>query len=370
MPGIYVHIPFCRSKCRYCDFVSYPDKLSLSLSYVTCVIDEIVKRADELKGYVFDTVYIGGGTPSALDPVHIGLVLGAVKKHFNVIPDAEITIEMNPASADAEKIKLYKTFGVNRFSVGLQSAIDAQLEDMGRNETVADFVACARLLSGENYSVDVMIGLKGQTAENVEETISVATSFGAKHISMYALTPEEGTPIYTDYLNGELPDGDEVREMYDAGYEKLRELGFERYEVSNFAIPGYESRHNMNYWRRGEYIGLGVAASSHIKDERFTNTQDLDEYYKCIMTGHLAEISREKIEGQDKKDEYVMLALRTAHGIDVDEYGSEFGEDFFTEYEKSLQRYGNFLDVTSGNVRIKDEYLYVQNSIIIEFLGL
>lgn len=326
-------------------------------------------RGEQLKGYNFDTLYIGGGTPSVIDESYIAMLVAAARRYFNLDKNAEITIEMNPGTVSAGKIDLYKKNGINRFSVGLQSAIDSQLKDLGRIHTLNEFVTCAKLLKGENFSVDVMIGLKNQTADDVEKTIEVAASFGASHISMYALTPEDGTPIYTDYLNGELPDNDEVADLYDAGYKKLKTLGFERYEVSNFCKKGKESRHNLNYWKRGEYIGLGVSASSHINDVRFTNTFDLDEYFKCILSGNLAVINSEKVEGQDKKDEYVMLALRTAAGIDTNDYKRVFESDFFGDCAQGLETCKNYLDINGGNVRIKDEYLFVQNSIIIEFLG-
>ncbi len=369
MAGIYVHIPFCKSKCRYCDFASFPEKIGFAESYMTCLYSEMKMRGQQLKNYKFDTLYIGGGTPSVIDESYIAMLVAAAKRYFNLSENAEITIEMNPGTVSAGKIDLYKKCGINRFSVGLQSAIDSQLKDLGRIHTLNEFVTCARLLKGENFSVDVMIGLKDQTAEDVEKTIEVAASFGASHISMYALTPEDGTPIYTDYLNGELPDGDEVADLYDAGYKKLLSLGFERYEVSNFCKKGKESRHNLNYWKRGEYIGLGVSASSHINDVRFTNTFDLDEYFKCILSNNFAVINSEKVEGQDKKDEFVMLAMRTAAGVDTAEYKRIFESDFFTDCAEGLKTCENYLDISPERVRIKDEFLFVQNSIIIEFLG-
>ncbi|MDE7379614.1 MAG: radical SAM family heme chaperone HemW, partial [Clostridia bacterium] len=257
MSGIYVHIPFCKSKCRYCDFASFPDKVGFAESYMTCVYHEMAMRSAELKDYNFNTLYIGGGTPSIIDESYIAMLVAAAKKYFKLSDKAEITIEMNPESVTADKIKMYKKCGTNRFSVGLQTAIDSQLQDLGRCHNLNKFVACAKLLKGENFSVDIMIGLKGQTVDDISKSIEVAAAFGASHISMYALTPEDGTPIYTDYLNGELPDNDEVAEMYSFGVNKLKELGFERYEISNFCKQGKESRHTLNYWKRGEYIGFG-----------------------------------------------------------------------------------------------------------------
>ncbi|MDE7182454.1 MAG: radical SAM family heme chaperone HemW [Clostridia bacterium] len=369
MAGIYVHIPFCKSKCRYCDFASFPDKLCYAESYMACVYREMSKRKDELKGYTFDTLYIGGGTPSVIDENYIAMLVAAARKNFNLKPDAEITIEMNPGTVSARKIDVYKKCGINRFSVGLQSAVNSQLAELGRVHTLNEFITCAKLLKGENFSADVMIGLKDQTAEDVEKTIETAAAFGASHISMYALTPEDGTPIYTDYLNGELPDGDEVAALYERGVNKLKELGFDRYEVSNFCKKGKESRHNLNYWRRGEYIGFGVSASSCINNVRFTNTFDLDEYFKCILSDNFAVIDRQEIDKEGQEEEYIMLALRTERGIDLADYKSKFGETFSEKYSAQIKKLERFLSVDGKTLKIKSEHLFVQNSIIVEFFN-
>ncbi|MDE7158471.1 MAG: radical SAM family heme chaperone HemW, partial [Clostridiales bacterium] len=303
MAGIYLHIPFCKHKCTYCDFTSFPNRLNFAEAYMACLYKEIEMRGkqfdEQLKDTVFDTVYIGGGTPSVIDPKYIYGAMNQIKKCFHLSKDPEITIEMNPGTVSEQKIQTYRRAGINRFSIGLQTAIDEQLENLNRIHTVREYLYCASLLKGENFSADVMLGLKGQTKDDVKKTIEVAVASGAKHISMYALTPEDGTPIYTDYLNGELPDGDEVRALYDYGRKLLAKYGFSRYEVSNFCKAGYESKHNLNYWRRGEYIGLGVSASSFIANKRFTNTFDLDEYIKCILSGFLPVIESEEVSGTD-----------------------------------------------------------------------
>ena len=369
MSGIYVHIPFCKSKCRYCDFASFPDKIGFAESYMACVYREMAMREEELKDYKFDTLYIGGGTPSIIDEKYIAMLVVAAKKHFNLDKNAEITIEMNPGTVSEKKIETYGKCGINRFSVGLQSAIDAQLEDLGRCHTLNQFVTCAKLLKGKNFSVDVMIGLKNQTESDVEKTIEVASSFGASHISMYALTPEDGTPIYTDYLNGELPDSDEVAKLYECGVKKLKELGFDRYEVSNFCKDGKRSRHNMNYWQRGEYIGFGVAASSHIKNVRLTNTFNLDEYFKCILSNHFAVIDREEIDLNGQREEAIMLALRTADGLDIQEFNRKYDCDFKRDFSIALKKNAAYLEEADGRIKIKDEYLFVQNNIICDFFS-
>lgn len=297
------------------------------------------------------------------------MLVAAAKKNFNLKTDAEITIEMNPGTVSARKVDVYKKCGINRFSVGLQTAVNSQLAELGRVHTLNEFVTCAKLLKGENFSADVMIGLKGQTAEDVEKTIETAAAFGASHISMYALTPEDGTPIYTDYLNGELPDGDEVAALYESGVMKLKELGFDRYEVSNFCKKGKESRHNLNYWRRGEYIGFGVSASSCINNVRFTNTFDLDEYFKCILSDNFAVIDRQEIDKEGQEEEYIMLALRTERGIDLSDYESKFSAEFLQKYSAQIKRLEKFLCVDGKSLKIKPENLFVQNSIIVEFFN-
>ena len=334
MPGIYVHVPFCKSKCAYCDFASYPKEFSKCDLYFACLYKEIKGRSESLKDYVFDTVYFGGGTPSYVDPKYVIGAMRQIRNYYKIADNAEITIEMNPGTVDENKIKQYEKAGFNRFSVGLQTANDDLLRDIGRIHTKADFVKTAELLKGKNFSVDIMIGLEGQTTEDIKEAVDLASSAGAKHISSYALKAEEGTPMYGRYLNGDLPSEDEVADEYDFTVKYLAEKGYKRYEVSNFCKDGFYSRHNLNYWKRGEYIGFGVSASSFIKERRFTNTEKIDEYTACIIRGKVAEIFSEDIEGDEREFEYIMLGLRTADGISFADFKNRFGTDFKEKYSK------------------------------------
>ncbi len=368
MAGIYVHVPFCRHKCSYCDFVSFPDKIDYADAYMACLYKELKMRGDELKKYEFDTVYFGGGTPSYIPPKLILGAMNQIRKCFRLTKDAEITLELNPGTIGEAKVKTYLEAGINRFSIGLQTAIDEQLADLGRIHNARDYVFATKLLAGQNFSTDVMLGLKNQTKEDVRKTIELATSCGSKHISMYALTVEDGTPIYTDYLNGELPDGDEVADAYEFGRKLLEEKGFARYEVSNFAQKGYESRHNQNYWKRGEYIGVGVSASSFIAGRRLTNTFDLDEYMKCIISGFFPTVSNEEVTKEQAKFEYVMLALRTREGLSLQAYEKEFGVKLADDFPNSLKKSVAYLTLEGDNLKIKEEYLYVQNSILMPFI--
>ena len=369
MSGIYVHIPFCKQKCTYCDFTSFPNRLNFAEAYMACLYKEMEMRGKELEKETFNTVYFGGGTPSIIDPLYIYGAMKQIKKCFHLTKNAEVTIEMNPGTVSDQKIAVYKRAGINRFSIGLQTAIDSQLENLGRIHTAREYLYCTSLLRGENFSTDVMLGLKGQTKEDVRKTIELAAGSGAKHISMYALTPEDGTPIYTDYLNGELPDNDEVAELYEYGRALLAEKGYLRYEVSNFARKGYESRHNLNYWRRGQYIGFGVSASSFFYGRRFMNTLNLDEYMKCILSGFLPVIDSEEVTPQDAKVEFIMLGLRTVYGVSAEKYREAFGTDWHDDFRAAYEKMKEYL-VEEGDVtRIKDEYLYVQNTILCEFVG-
>ena len=368
MAGIYVHVPFCRHKCSYCDFTSFPDKIDYAEAYMACVYKEMKMRGEELKDYEFDTVYFGGGTPSYIPPKLILGAMNRIRECFKIKKDAEITLELNPGTIGESKVKTYLQAGINRFSIGLQTAIDSQLADLGRIHNARDYVFATKLLEAQNFSTDIMLGLKGQTKDDVRKTVELASACGSKHISMYALTVEDGTPIYTDYLNGELPDADEVAELYEYGYQLLKEKGYERYEISNFAKKGYESKHNLNYWKRGEYIGFGVSASSFMRGKRFTNTFDLDEYMKCVISGFYPAVTSEEVDEKDAKFEFLMLALRTARGVSLEEYKAKFGSTLGDDFPIALKKTAKFLELNGDLLKIKDEYLYVQNSILMAFM--
>lgn len=368
MPGIYIHIPFCKQKCSYCDFCSFANKSAYEEAYMACLYKEMEFRKEQLKEYTFDTVYFGGGTPSVIDPKYIYGAVNQITKCFRLSKDPEITLELNPGTISENKVATYRRAGINRFSIGLQTAIDSQLADLGRIHSVRDYVYATTLLKGENFSTDVMIGLKGQTKDDLYKTIELADKCGSSHISMYALTPEDGTPIYTDYLNGELPDADETAELYEYGCILLKQRGFERYEISNFAKQGKESRHNLNYWKRGEYIGFGLSASSFMMGNRITNTLDLDEYIKCILSGFVPAVDSEGITQKDARFEKIMLALRTKNGLDVPAFEKEFGVSFRSQYRDALQKNRPYLEVVGRRLKIKDKYLYVQNQILMPFM--
>ena len=369
MKGIYVHVPFCMQKCTYCDFASFPKEIGKTESYFACLYRETEGRAKQYNDRVFDTIYFGGGTPSVVDAKFIAGEIRQIKKHFKLVDNPEITIEVNPGTLTPEKVKEYKSVGINRFSIGLQTGFDDQLKRLNRIHTAKDFLLCCNMLKGENKSADILIGLANQTLDQVKKSIDLAIAGEVSHISVYALTCEVGTPIYTDYLNGELLSDDEVADIYDGIVEYLKEKGFDRYEVSNFAKKGFESKHNLNYWQRGEYVGLGVSASSFMDGRRWTNSFSIDEYINAIIYNKTPEISSDQIEGKDAEFEFIMLGLRTVYGISKAKYKQLFNKDFDVEYKNALLEKAEFLDVDGDNIKIKNQYLYVQNDIILAFMG-
>ncbi len=370
MAGIYVHVPFCKQKCAYCDFASFPKEIGKAEAYFACLYKELKSRSLALKDKTFNTIYFGGGTPSFVEPKYIYGALKQIFTCFNVDKNAEITLEVNPGTIDENKLKVYKNAGINRFSIGLQTANENTLYKINRIHNVKDFKNAVELLKDYNLSVDVMIGLPDEDINDVKNTLDLATSYSSvKHVSVYALKAEEGTPMFTRYLNGELPSDDEVADIYDFVVDYLDKKGYKRYEVSNFSKQNYESKHNENYWARGEYIGVGVGASSFINNRRFTNTESIDEYVHAILNNKVAEVFSEDVVGDDAKAEYTMLALRTSGGVNYDDYKKTFDSDFKLDFKNSIKKNDKYLEITDKTLKIKSEFLYVQNTILVDFIS-
>ena len=347
MSGLYVHIPFCVRKCRYCDFVSFPDPDGIG-DYLALLERETRLRPQEEAGMPepFETVYLGGGTPSLLDGDQMQRLMDLLRSRYRIRPDAEITSECNPGTADRGKLAAYARAGINRLSVGLQSASNALLERIGRIHRLEDFLRCmedAEAAGLTNRSADVMHGLPGQTEEDYLSTLRTALACGVRHISSYALILEEGTPLYRDVEAGRetLPDGDAVADMEDAGIQMLEGAGLARYEISSFAVPGSECRHNLGYWRNEPYLGLGVAAHSSIRRNgrtvRTANLGDLPGYGKCVASGMLPYASEEEIPAHEEMLETVMVGLRMTAGLDRNAFRSRFGTGLEEAYPDSVR---------------------------------
>ncbi len=326
--GLYIHVPFCRSKCQYCDFYSMATKEDkLFDGYLDAVCDHIKEAGELAPGYKVDTIYFGGGTPTFFGADGMAIILTTIRRNFDVDNNAEITFEANPDSISDRLLHRLRAEGFNRVSLGVQSDDDEMLKKLGRPHTYAQAVAAyhkIRKAGFKNVSIDLMYGLPGQDLLDWQETLDNVLRLLPEHISCYALKIEEGTPFYgyKDMLN--LPDDDTQAEMYLTAVEALRSRGFRQYEISNFARKGMVSRHNLKYWTGGEYLGFGPAASSDFAGKRFTLKRDLQAYISGIRTGGDIMEEMEEIPMRERAGEYLMLRLRTSLGIGEQEYEKLF----------------------------------------------
>lgn len=368
--GLYLHIPFCRSKCLYCDFCSFPHpKEDVMEAYVLALCRDLEARAKDCAEYTVDTVYFGGGTPSLLPPRLLLRVLETVFRCYRVAKDAEITLECNPATASRDAFVSLRSGGFNRLSIGLQSTQDGELRALGRIHTFADFTRTfgdARTAGFENVSADLMSGIPLQTVESYLQSIERLIALSPEHISAYGLIVEEGTPFHRMRDRLAIPDEEAAREMYFRGIEMLRAHGYAQYEISNFARPGYESRHNLKYWDCNEYLGFGVAAYSDFGGDRFGNSRDLDAY----LRGESIECERETPTLDVRMNEYVMLRMRLCAGISSADFATRFGRSFealfgcrMTSYERHglIRRSGEVTAFTA-------EGFYLSNAVLSELL--
>ncbi|MCR5147003.1 MAG: radical SAM family heme chaperone HemW, partial [Clostridia bacterium] len=328
--GIYVHIPFCKQKCKYCDFVSFQCKEAKYEDYFKCLIKEIVDKSDEIKDQI-DTIYIGGGTPSIVPAKYIEEIIKAIKENYKVLKNAEITIEVNPGTVDEQKLTAYKEIGINRLSIGLQSTNDNLLKMLGRIHTYKEFeevYQCARNVGFKNINVDLMIGLPNQTIKDVEESLNRIIEKSPEHISVYSLIVEEGTKMY-DLINKgtlELTAEELERKMYWKVKSILEESGFNQYEISNFSKPKYESKHNMNCWNQHSYLGFGVAAHSYYDGMRYSNIINLDRYIENYKNEEAVYniVFHEQQDKNDMMKEYMILGLRKLSGVKISEFKNKF----------------------------------------------
>ena len=320
MAGIYVHIPFCESRCKYCDFFS-TTRLEQRDAYVEAVAKEVVQRNKYLPSQNVHTVYFGGGTPSMLSVEQIGRILGELRKYYVFDADAEITTEANPSDINEEKLRGWKKLGINRLSIGIQSFQDAQLKQIGRRhnaEQARQAVRMARDAGFENISIDLMYGLPGETLKEWKEDVEEALKLEVEHVSAYCLSYEEGTPLTRALMRKEIEEVDEETEnaMYDWLTERLSRAGIERYEVSNFAKKGFESQHNSSYWNGTPYLGLGAGAHSYDGKTRQWNVSDLEQYIRGVEQGETY-FEKEVLTKNDLYNEYIMLKIRTREGVNL-----------------------------------------------------
>lgn len=364
---IYIHIPFCVQKCAYCDFLSAPADEAVRERYIDALKEEIRQQKPFGSEYKVISIFIGGGTPSILEGAQIAEILKEIRNYFAVEADAEITIECNPGTLSEDKLSCYKKSGINRLSLGLQSADNQELKLLGRIHTYEEFLesfSLARKVGFGNLNVDLMSALPGQTKESWQETLRQVIALNPEHISAYSLIIEEGTPFYERYKPGGreeylLPDEDLERQMYYDTGDILGTAGYERYEISNYAKPGFECRHNLGYWERREYLGLGLGASSLIKGIRYQNHKKLSAYLK----GDYTHEEVQKLTRQEEQEETMFLGLRKAEGVLLT-------EELLEVYKETLQRLQQkgLLLWEGGRVRLTDLGIDVSNYALAEFL--
>ena len=363
--GLYLHIPFCRKKCAYCDFCSYVGRESDMTAYVDRLIAEMQTKPCNR---VVDTVYFGGGTPSLLPARELARLMDAVRHHYTVSEDAEITCEVNPCTVDREKLAALRAMGVNRVSIGVQSLSDRALRALSRIHTASEAIVAyrtAREVGFDNLSLDLMLGLPGETEDELFDTVRGFIGLAPEHISAYALQLEEGTPLAASPLRKTVPDEDATADRMERVSDMLSDAGYRRYEISNYARAGYESRHNLGYWHRREYIGLGVAAYSYLEGKRFGAPRDLDGY---LAGRPLEKVDFEVLSPADREAEHVMLSLRLAEGIDRAAYFAEHGRDPHRFFAPVLSRYPDAFSVSDRAIALTPRGMSVSNSLIAEML--
>lgn len=376
--GIYIHIPFCKSKCLYCDFFSVADGKKFEKKYVEALRNEIIKRISVNKnGYHVNTIYIGGGTPSYIDEKNIYEILETIKNCCEIDENVEITIEANPGTVSQEKMEAYKKMGINRLSIGLQETNDKLLKEIGRIHTNAEYlktIEYANKAGFTNINTDIIIGLPNQTIYDVENTLNQLISLNLTHISIYSLIVEEGTKLEKLIDNGtlKLPDEEMERYMYWFAKRKLEENGYIHYEISNFSKIDYRSRHNVDCWNQKEYLGFGAGASSYNGIARYKNIEDLEKYIENMEKDNFAKnIVIEEIQNrEDKMKEYMLLGLRKINGININNFRKKFGTTPLYKYNKELTKLlrEELILMDTNNIRLSKKGLNLANMVWEEFV--
>ena len=384
--GLYIHIPFCKQKCQYCDFKSYAGKEKFIDTYIKWLEFELKgvgegnrldyeNNLDDLA--VVKSIYIGGGTPSFIDGKYIEEILSIANEYYTVDDNAEITIEVNPGTIDKDKFETYLRNGINRISIGLQSTHDRLLKELGRIHTYQDFLNTynlARSVGFKNINVDLMLGLPNQSLQDLEESLKEIIKLKPEHISVYSLIIEEGTLFYKKLEMNEivLPDDELERKMYWVTKKELENAGYIHYEISNFAKPGFESKHNLSCWNQEEYIGIGVAAHSYTNDVRYSNIDSIEEYIKNYEEDNETDnfVFHEKQTKISKMKEFMMLGLRKIQGIRIQDFKNKFGENPIYLYRKELEKLVNegLLEIDGDVIKLTNKGIDLANLVWEEFV--
>lgn len=373
--GLYVHIPFCVKKCEYCDFLSWSAGEEEREQYVNALLTEIESYRDFAKGYRVSTIFVGGGTPSVLLPKQMEQVLQKIYEVFELEKRPEITVEVNPGTVDEEKLQCYKKNGVNRLSMGLQSVKDEKLRLLGRIHTYQEFVESyelARKVGFDNISIDLISSVPGQTLREWKEELETAAAQNPEHISVYQLIIEEGTLFYEKYAEHPefLPDEETSREIYLWTGKFLKEAGYEQYEISNYAKQGKESKHNLKYWERGDYLGLGLGAASMVRNIRMSNTKDMKTYLERCDKPKTMREDVQFLEEPRQMEEFMFLGLRKTRGVSKKEFRRIFGREMDMVYEKALHKCleNGMLLEHKDRIFLSEEGTLLSNMVLSEFL--
>lgn len=369
---LYIHIPFCVQKCKYCDFLSAPGNEELRGSYVESLCKKIRDYRELAEAYHVVSIFLGGGTPSVLEESQTKEIFAAIYDTFQVDADAEITTELNPGTVTAEKLKVYREIGINRLSIGLQSVNNQELRMLGRIHTYEEFKVTyelAREAGFDNINIDLISAIPGQTVESWDETLETVAKLNPEHISAYSLIIEEGTPFFEMYGEDRegLPDEDDERQMYQDTQTILEKYGYFRYEISNYAKAGFECQHNLGYWSRREYLGIGLGAASLLNDERWTEITDLKEY---IETDKNQKENREQLDSVAQMEEFMFLGLRKMKGVSKETFkmlfGQELEEVYSTVIDKMLRQ--KLLEIKDDYIRLTEKGIDVSNYVMSEFI--
>ncbi len=369
MAGIYIHIPFCVSKCLYCDFVSFPDAEPQFEAYKNALLKEI-ESCEEIKNKKIETIFLGGGTPTVFNVYYIEEIVNRLSK-FKIDKNCEISIESNPGTIDFNKLKSLRQMGFNRLSLGVQSLNDNLLQKIGRIHTAQTFknnYRDARKAGFENINLDLMFALPGQTLEDFEQTLNEAVKLDPKHISAYSLIIEKNTPFYEMFEKGEIREAEHEtdRYMYELLKNTLCKNGYDHYEISNFAKKGYECRHNLCYWQRGDYFGFGLNSHSFVGGYRFCNTSVLDKY----LSGDNIKEQVEFINQKQAMEEFMFLGLRLIKGVYIENFYKNFNKTVYAVYGSVINKYikTGFMEDVNGWLRLTDKGIDVLNIILSEFI--
>ncbi|QSX07090.1 radical SAM family heme chaperone HemW [Sedimentibacter sp. zth1] len=373
--GLYVHIPFCERKCNYCDFYSLVKTDEIEANYIESLLYELKSYKEVTKGYIVDSIFIGGGTPSYLRPDYIGLILDEIRNNFVLSEDVEISMEANPNSITLEKAKLYKKYGLNRMSVGIQSLDNKILKLIGRLHTSDEAINAIKILKKAgftNINADVIFNIPGQNVENIIDTLSKIIDQDVNHISFYSLKLEQGTPMYRMEERGEisLAEDEEERAMYYAGRDFMEKNNYFQYEISNFSKKGFECRHNIKYWIGEEYIGFGPFSHSCFKDKRYNNISDIRLYCDNIKNPTKFRHLNEVLNIDSKIFEYIMLRLRMNKGFTLVDFKGKFNLDFEELYQDKIEKLVSLklLIFQNGSVCLTKKGMDVSNYVFEEFL--